>query len=253
MVGKSALPDLQIRPELLLCAMRESTFDELHGPFERYFRGNQKMEVIGHEDKLVEQISFGLVGEKSFEEQASPGLRLENGSALPRLGGDEVGLRVVGGVLARGFQNLPSGAKARFFTGLNGTAEAVPLQNKNIHTSSELFFCPILFNIPEAIVLARSGCRRGFRVKAARAITFCSREWRRFSPATSEGSWLSKRFSSKHRTSLLPRPAIEYACPLIEKGSNSSTSKETFAPRSSSWPRKSRIRLFVGWRGPGFR
>jgi hypothetical protein len=74
--------------------------------------------MVGHQDEFVEEAGLASIGEKGLEEEASPGFGSEEGAALPGLRGDKVGLRVVGGVLACGFQNLPSGAKARFLSGL---------------------------------------------------------------------------------------------------------------------------------------
>jgi len=114
MIGKTSLPDFEIGSEFLLCSVRETTLDELESTLQGDLRRDQEMEVIGHEDEFVEEIGLASISEKSFEEETSPWLHLEERAALPRLRGDKVRLRVVGGVLARGFQNLPSGAKARF-------------------------------------------------------------------------------------------------------------------------------------------
>jgi hypothetical protein len=96
------------------------------------------MEMIRHEDEFVQKIRVALIGEQRFEKQARPGLGAKQSAAFPRFGRDEVGLSVVGGVLARGFQNLPSGAKALCLACLYGTAEAVPFQNcSSIENASE--------------------------------------------------------------------------------------------------------------------
>jgi len=73
------------------------------------------MKMIGHQDKLVKEIGFSSVREKDFEEQTRPWFSSEKRTALPCLRCDEVGLRVVGRVLSRRFQNLPSAAKAAAF------------------------------------------------------------------------------------------------------------------------------------------
>jgi hypothetical protein len=96
----------------------------------------EQVKVVRHEDEFVKLVGFASVSEERFEEEARPGLGAEKRAALPSLRRDEVGLRVVGGVLACEFQNLPSGAKALVFPDLFGTAEAVPLQNKFISTKN---------------------------------------------------------------------------------------------------------------------
>ena len=109
--------------------MGEAALDELNCSFEGCPGCDEQMKVIGHQDEFVEEIGFALIREQRFEEQSSPGLGAKECAALPGFGRDEVGLSVVGGVLACGFQNLPSGAEAPFTPILCGTAKAVPFQN----------------------------------------------------------------------------------------------------------------------------
>ena len=111
-IGKSALPDLRIRTELFLRAMGEAALDELDRSLQGGLWSDQQMEVLGHQDEFVQEIGFALIRQEGFEEKARPGLSAEERAPLPCFGRDEVGLSVVGGMLACGFQNLPSGAKA---------------------------------------------------------------------------------------------------------------------------------------------
>ena len=113
MVCKSAAPNLGVRSELLFRAKRESAFDELNCAFQRRRGRDEQMKMIGHQDKFVKEIRISAMAEKHFEKQASPRLRVEERPTFPRVRGDEVRLRVVGCMLACGFQNLPSGAKAQ--------------------------------------------------------------------------------------------------------------------------------------------
>ncbi len=112
MICKSALPDFCIRSKVLLRAIGEAAFNHLNGTFESDCRGDQKMEMIRHKNKFVKEIRVISVGEQILEEQPRPRFCSEQGAAFPRLRGDEIGLRVVGCVLARGFQDLPSAVKA---------------------------------------------------------------------------------------------------------------------------------------------
>jgi len=114
MIGEAPLPDFQIRLEFLLCAIGEAALDELNCALQSYLRSEEQMKMIGHQDEFVEEICFASAGKESFEEKPGPGFSLEKGAVLPRLRRDKVGLRVVRGMLASGFQNLPSGAKAQF-------------------------------------------------------------------------------------------------------------------------------------------
>ena len=117
-IGKPALPDFEVRLELLFRSERETALDELDCAFQSYLRSEEQMKMIGHQDEFVEEIRFASIRKESFEEETSPGFSSKERSTLPCFGRDEVGLRVVGGVLACGFQELPSGAKARIFSDL---------------------------------------------------------------------------------------------------------------------------------------
>jgi hypothetical protein len=68
--------------------------------------------MIGHQNEFVQKIGVTAVRKEYFEKEARPRFRLEERAALPRIGRDEVSLRVVCCVLACGLQNLPSAAKA---------------------------------------------------------------------------------------------------------------------------------------------
>src|ERR1017187_3949736 len=76
MIRKPRLPDRQTR----LQSKRESSLDELDRPLQRYLgrRRDQRMEVVGHDHKLMNQI-FALVAvaEKDIDEQVGGGGALE--------------------------------------------------------------------------------------------------------------------------------------------------------------------------------
>src|SRR5579863_1487626 len=130
MIRKTALPDFGIRPQFLFRSKRRAALDELNSPFQRNEWRDQQMKMIGHEDEFVKEIRIAAICQQGFEEQPCPRLGTEQGPAFPRLRCDEVCLRVVGCVLACGFQNHPSAAKAAVFVWrFCGTAEAVPFQN----------------------------------------------------------------------------------------------------------------------------
>ena len=67
--------------------------------------------------------------QKSFEKQPRPRFVQKERPPFPRIGRDEVGLRVVGYVVARGLQSLPSAAKAAaFFQSLAARLKSCPFK-----------------------------------------------------------------------------------------------------------------------------
>ena len=70
MIRESALPDFRIAPYESAELMRIRTLDELHAALKGYVGGGreQKMDVIGHEDEGVQEITtFTSVMEHNFE------------------------------------------------------------------------------------------------------------------------------------------------------------------------------------------
>lgn len=88
MIRETRLPD----GAALLQAIRESSFDELHGPLDRnVLCGRQQcVEVIGHDDEFVEQ-EFACVAivREGFDQEMRGCLASKDGKALDRDGGDE--------------------------------------------------------------------------------------------------------------------------------------------------------------------
>lgn len=71
MIREARLPD----GATIFQAIRESSFDELHGPFQRDFlrRTEQRVDVIGHDDEFMEQefSSVAVVREGVYQESSS--------------------------------------------------------------------------------------------------------------------------------------------------------------------------------------
>jgi hypothetical protein len=79
-IGKASLPDGNFGGE----AVGKASFDELHGAFERDgLRGDEEMDMVGHDDEGVEEIVlFGTVALESFEEKVGVAGDLEDAAAI---------------------------------------------------------------------------------------------------------------------------------------------------------------------------
>src|SRR5581483_5356452 len=87
------------------------------------------MDVVGHYDKLMKQISGTAVVVESINEKACPRFSSKKGAPAPSFGGDHVCLSVIGRMFSFGSHRQPSGAKAPFFfMRLCGAPEGAPLQ-----------------------------------------------------------------------------------------------------------------------------
>jgi len=65
MIGKPSLPDFQVRAKLLFRPIRKSAFDELHCFLEAGKRRDEYVQMIGHDNEFMEQISrFPIVTER---------------------------------------------------------------------------------------------------------------------------------------------------------------------------------------------
>jgi len=72
--------------------VRESSFDELHGPLQSNLRRGreQRVDVIGHDDEFVQQkFSCIAIVRESFDQEAGRCLPPEDWTALRGDGGDE--------------------------------------------------------------------------------------------------------------------------------------------------------------------
>jgi len=88
-VGEAPLPDGEAGGE----AVGEASFDELHRTLEGDgLRGEQEVEVVGHDDEGVEEVvAFAAVVLEGVEEEFGVGGDLEEAAAVVGGGGDEVG------------------------------------------------------------------------------------------------------------------------------------------------------------------
>jgi len=87
-VGEASLPDGEFGGE----AVGEASLDESDGAFEGFLRGEEEMDVVGHDDEGVEfVVSFGAVVLKSFDEEFGVAFDLEETAAVVGSAGDEEG------------------------------------------------------------------------------------------------------------------------------------------------------------------
>jgi len=88
MIRETRLPDRRTRFQ----TVRESSFDELHGPLKRNLRRGreQRVDVVGHDHELVEK-KFPLITimRESFDQEAGRCLQSKDWTALRGDGGDE--------------------------------------------------------------------------------------------------------------------------------------------------------------------
>ncbi len=70
------------------------------------------MKMIRHQHEFMQEIRFAALRQKRVEKEPRPRFRAEESTPFPRVRRDKIGLRIVGCVLACGFQDLPSAAKA---------------------------------------------------------------------------------------------------------------------------------------------
>jgi len=87
MVGETSLPDGNLRGE----TVGEASLDKPDGAFESDgLRGNQKVDVLGHDDERMEPIvTFGPVVLEGCDEKFSVGRNLEKTASVVGCRGDE--------------------------------------------------------------------------------------------------------------------------------------------------------------------
>jgi hypothetical protein len=126
-VGEASLPDGLGRGE----AVGEASFDQAYGALEGDgLRGDEEVNVIGHDDEGVEFIvAFGAVVLEGFEEELGVAVDLEEAAAVMGGAGDEVGAGAGGagrdrhGVIVTAGT---SGAKAPFVAGCMARLKPCP-------------------------------------------------------------------------------------------------------------------------------
>lgn len=94
MFGEPWLPDGKLHGQLLSNFVGGAAFDELDGLLERdgFARSQNNVEMVGHNDVTVDQkVALVAIVKDSFFQDCCGGLATEEGAALPRIGGDEVG------------------------------------------------------------------------------------------------------------------------------------------------------------------
>ena len=87
-VGEASLPDGEPGGE----AVGEASLDESDGAFEGFLRGEEEMDVVGHDDEGVEfVVAFGSVVLEGFDEEFGVAFDLEETAAVVGSAGDEEG------------------------------------------------------------------------------------------------------------------------------------------------------------------
>jgi hypothetical protein len=87
-VGEASLPDGEFGGE----AMGEASLDESDGSFESLLRGEEEVDVVGHDDKGVEfVVPFGSIVLEGFDEELGVTFDLEEAATVVGSAGDEEG------------------------------------------------------------------------------------------------------------------------------------------------------------------
>jgi len=85
-VGEASLPKGEFGGE----AVGEASLDESDGSFESFLRGQEQVDVVGHDDEGVEFVAvFGLVMLEGVDEEFGVALDLEEEAAVVGSAGDE--------------------------------------------------------------------------------------------------------------------------------------------------------------------
>jgi hypothetical protein len=126
-VGEASLPDGLGGGE----AVGEASFDQAYGALEGdALRGEEEVNVIGHDDEGVEfVVAFGAVVLEGFEEELGVTVDLEEEGAVMGCAGDEVGAGAGGAVQDRHWVIVragTSGAKAPFVAGCMARLKPCP-------------------------------------------------------------------------------------------------------------------------------
>src|SRR5690348_2989183 len=72
MIRKPLLPHLQVRIQFLLRTIRKSAFDELHSLLETRKWSDNRMQMVGHDYELVQQIRGAAVMIDGIDQEICP-------------------------------------------------------------------------------------------------------------------------------------------------------------------------------------
>ena len=95
MIRETPLPHLCVAARRLMILTREAALDHLHGKLQGLHRGEQKVDVVWHDDKGVQQVSTSAVLLKMFPEEPRGGFHLKDATAFCADGGDEERARLM--------------------------------------------------------------------------------------------------------------------------------------------------------------
>ena len=130
MIGKPLLPDLHVRAQLFLGAIRKSTLNELDCFFQTRLRRKQNVNMVGHDNKLMQQIRRPAIVKNRINHQPRPRLSREKRTPFPRSRRDHVGVARVRGVFSGRPHNGSSAAKAAdFLSHPTARLEGAPFQS----------------------------------------------------------------------------------------------------------------------------
>src|SRR5581483_7419295 len=94
------------------------------------------MEMVWHNDEFMEEVSTPAIMVESLNQQLRPAFITKQRTSSPSLGGNEVGLLVMGGMLSRGSQRRTSGAKAPLFRSRTARLKARPFKHPSLPYSA---------------------------------------------------------------------------------------------------------------------
>src|SRR5581483_6647595 len=94
------------------------------------------MEMVWHNDEFMEEVSTPAIMVESLNQQLRPAFITKQRTSSPSLGGNEVGLLVMGGMLSRGSQRRTSGAKAPLLRSRTARLKARPFKHPSLPYSA---------------------------------------------------------------------------------------------------------------------
>jgi hypothetical protein len=109
-VGETCLPDIALPFQSALCLKGESSLDQLDGLFKWNLWAQQEMDVVGHDDEVM-QPNLLEVPFEGLQEEARPWFVAKEALAASCLEGDKVGLAGLPEDLSLGPHPFPPGLK----------------------------------------------------------------------------------------------------------------------------------------------
>ena len=109
-IGKTCLPNVAFPLQLFAGLKGKSSFDKLNGTLKRNLRAEEKVDVVWHDDEIV-QAYLRQVMLKSFQEETRPHFVAKEALAASCLKANEVGLVCLPENFSGGPHPFPPGLK----------------------------------------------------------------------------------------------------------------------------------------------